>query len=124
MLERARTNPHLLPDERSLLGHSIRAARNSALSAEAEEAVRYARPGRRRLLASLAAARGIPARRRLVAISALVAPRLAAGRLRRREPHDRLFEPAIRQEQVVNHSGRVRDRTSSSGSRSSSSSLP
>ena len=116
MLERARANPHLLPDERSLLGHSIRTARTSALSAEAEEAVRHARPGRRRLLASLAAARGIPARRRLVAISALAAPRLAAGRLRRREPHDRLLEPAIGQEQVVSKCGRVRHRTSSSGS--------
>ena len=124
MLERARTNPHLLPDERPLLEHSIRAARNSALSAEAEEAVRHARPGRRRLLASLAMARGIPARRRFVAISALVAPRLAAGRLRRREPHDLLLETAIRQEQLVNHRGRVRDRTSSSGSPSSSSPLP
>jgi hypothetical protein len=66
-------------------------ARNSALSAEAEDAVRHDRPGRRRLLASLAMARRTPARRRLLALAAVVAPRLAAGRLRGREPHDQLL---------------------------------
>jgi glycosyltransferase involved in cell wall biosynthesis len=91
MLERAGANPHLRPDERPLLGRSLRVARNSALSAEAEEAVRHDRPGRRRLLASLAMARRTPARRRLLALAAVVAPRLAAGRLRGREPHDQLL---------------------------------
>ena len=123
MLERARVNPHLRPDERPLLGHSIRAARNGALSAEAEEALRHARPGRRRLLASLAMARGTPASTRVLAISALVAPRLAAGRLRRREPHDRLLEPASREGQLVDDGVRLSDRTASSGSSSSSNPL-
>ena len=115
MLERVRTNPHLRPDERPLLERSIRAARNSALLGETEEAVRRSGPGKRRLLASVAMARGTPARRRLVAISGIVAPRLAAGRLRPREPHDRLREPAITQEHLVNHSGRPSDRAPSSG---------
>ena len=98
MLERAGANPHLGPDERPLLERSIRKARTSALSAEAEDAVRHARPGRRRLLASLAMARVAPARTRVLAIAGLVAPRLAAGRLRQREPHDRLLQPAIGEE--------------------------
>lgn len=115
MLEGVRVNPHLRPGERPLLERSIRAARNSALFAEAEEAVRHSGPGRRRLLASVAMARGTAPRRRLVAIAALVAPRLAAGRLRRREPHDRLLEPARRQEQLANRDCWPSDRATSSG---------
>ena len=115
MLERVRANPYLRPDERPLLERSIRAARNSALVAEAEKAVRHSGRGRRRLLASVAIASGTPARRRLVAISGIVAPRLAAGRLRRREPHDRLREAAITQEHLVNRGGRPSNRAPSSG---------
>jgi glycosyltransferase involved in cell wall biosynthesis len=116
MLERVRANPHLRPDERPLLERSIRVARNSALLAEAEEAVRHSGRGGRRLLASVAIASGMPARRRLVAISGIVAPRLAAGRLRRQEPHDRLREAAITEEHLVNRGGRPsNNRAPSSG---------
>jgi GT2 family glycosyltransferase len=97
MLERARGNPHLRPDEQPLLARAIAAAKTSALDAEAEDAVRHERPGRRRLLASLAIARGVPTQRRGEAIAALVAPGLAARRLRGRgDPNDWLFERAIR----------------------------
>ena len=95
MLERMRANPHLRPDERPLLEDSIATTRSRALVAEAEEAVLRARPGRRRLLASVAAASGVSPRMRTTAIAALVAPRLAARRLRLRgDPNDWLFTRA------------------------------
>jgi glycosyltransferase involved in cell wall biosynthesis len=95
MLERVRVNPHLRPDERPLLEDSIAATRSRALVAEAEEAVRWARPGRRRLLASVAVASGVSPRTRTRAIAAFVAPRLAARHLRLRgDPNDWLFTRA------------------------------
>jgi glycosyltransferase involved in cell wall biosynthesis len=97
MLERARANPHLRPNEPPLLERAIAAAKTSALAAEAEDAVRHGRPDRRRLLASLATARGVSPYRRVGAIAALVAPGLAARRLHGRgDPNDWLFERASR----------------------------
>jgi hypothetical protein len=48
---------------------AIATTRSRALVAEAEEAVRWARPGRRRLLASVAAASGVSPRTRTRAIA-------------------------------------------------------
>lgn len=88
MLERTRTNPYLLAEERPLLERAIAAATGSALALDAREAVRDHRPGRRRLLASLATAPGVPGHMRIKAIAALAAPGLAARHLRRRSPTD------------------------------------
>jgi glycosyltransferase involved in cell wall biosynthesis len=97
MLERVRTNPHLRSEERPLLEHAIAVTRSRALAEEAEEALLGARPDARRLLVSVAAARGTSARMRAAAVAALVAPGLAARRLRRRgEPNDWMFERALR----------------------------
>jgi glycosyltransferase involved in cell wall biosynthesis len=82
ILERVRANPNLRLDERPVLEQAIVAARREMLVADAEEAVLHARPGRRRLLASVAAAPGAPARMRVNAIAAIALPRLAARRLR------------------------------------------
>ena len=97
MLERVRTNPHLLPEERPLLEQAIAVTRSHALAVEAEEALLGARPDTRRLLVSLVAARGASARMRAAAVAAIFAPGLATRRLRRRgEPNDWMFERALR----------------------------
>jgi hypothetical protein len=92
MLEKALAHPGLRASERPHVERLITAARSRAAVADAEEALRERRPGRRRRVLAVAGMRGVSTRVRVGAALASAAPGLARAwlsRSSRRSPLER-----------------------------------